>query len=361
MGENNMSSNIDQMIIQKVVIHQVLKRESQDSIAPPLYNDTCSELDDKSLDALQRRFTKSLGNNSHSMKMEIHNTGNGSAFKYITDFWLSNEDDNQFVQLSKELTKLLAASQTNGRIPGGVVVIVKGIVTEYQKDFIAIIKAEKHDGFNITEEEGKNLLKYFNNLVLSPQQKLQKIGYFVNNAVKGRKIDTKDVDAFVFDSNTSEISMSAHAAYFYDKFLGLGFRTDAEFITNKFYTSTRDFINTCTSLTSERKIDLQSDLRDYLEAGNINVINPNDFIRRTITDGKIIDEYLKFVEVQNIPLHDTKKYLSLARRSMKDRRISFEHKIKLYGPSEAFKDSVKIEENGEDTIITIKGKYINEK
>lgn len=356
-----MSNNIDQMILQKVVIHQILKSESPDSLVPPLYNDTCSVLDDDSLDALQKRFTKSLGSNSHSMKMEIHNTGTESVFRYITDFWLSDESDDKFVQLSKELTKLLAASQTNRRIPGGVVVIVKGIVTEYRKDFIAIIKAEKHDGFNITEEEGINFLKYFNNLVLSPQQKLQKIGYFVNNAVKGRKIEPTDVDAFVFDSNTSETSMSAHAAYFYDKFLGLGFRTDAEFITNKFYISTRDFINTCTSLSSQSKINLQSDLRNYLEAGNINVINPNDFIRRTITDGKIIDDYLKSIDAQKIPLRDTKKYLTLAHKSLKDRYMSFDNSIKLYGPSEAFKDSIIITENGEDTIITIKGKYVNEK
>lgn len=356
-----MSSNIDQMIIQKVAIHQVLKRESQHSVMPPSYNDTCSELDDESLDALQKRFTKSLGSNSHSMKMEVRNTDAGSVFQHITDFWLSPEDDDTFIQLSKELTRLLAESQTNGRIPGGVVVIVKGIVTEWKKDFIAVIKAEKHDGFNITEEEGRNLLKYFNNLVLSPQQKLQKIGYFVNNAVRGRTIEKKDVDAFVFDSNTSETSMSAHAAYFYDKFLGLGFRTDAEFITNKFYLCTRDFINTCLSLPSESRIRLQSDLRNYLEAGNTSVINPNDFIRRTMADGKIIDEYLKFIEAQGIPLQDTKKYLGLANKSMKDRRISFENQIKLTGPSEAFKENIRIVETEEETIITIKGKYINEK
>ena len=157
-GRNDMSSNIDQMIIQKVVIHQVLKKESQKSIVPPLYNDTCSELDNDSIDALQKRFTKSLGSNSHSMKMEIRNYENGSVFKHISDFWLSNEADDKFVKLSKELTKLLAESQTNGRIPGGVVVIVKGIVTEYKKDFLAIIKAEKQDWFNITEEKCKNLL-----------------------------------------------------------------------------------------------------------------------------------------------------------------------------------------------------------
>ena len=60
--------------------------------------------------------------------------------------------------------------------------------------------------------------------------------------------------------------MSAHAAYFYDKY----------------------------------KINLQSDLRNYLEAGNTAVINPNDFIRRTVTDGTIIDEYLKFIDAQGL-------------------------------------------------------------
>ena len=44
---------------------------------------------------------KSLGSNSHSMKMEVRNTEAGSVFQYITDFWLSNEDDDKFVQLLK--------------------------------------------------------------------------------------------------------------------------------------------------------------------------------------------------------------------------------------------------------------------
>ena len=46
---------------------------------------------------------------------------------------------------------------------------------------------------------------------------------------------------------------------------------------------------------------------------------------------------------------------------MKDRRISFENQIKLTGPSEAFKENIRIVETEEETIITIKGKYINEK
>lgn len=356
-----MANNIDQMEIQKIVIHQVFRRESKESIIPPLYNNVCSDLDDKSIDALHKRFVKSLGDNSNSMKMEIVDTGESSVFKYISNFWLTNQEDDNFIMLSKELTRLLTVAQSDGRIPGGVVVVVKGIATEYKKDFIAIIKAEKHDGFNITQEEGKNLFKYFNNIVLSPQQKLHKLGYFVNNAVKGRSIEKKDVDAFVYDSNTSAKSISSYADYFYNRFLGLNFRTDAEFITNKFFLSTRDFINTCVQVKTDDKIIIQEDLRNYLETTSTSVINPNDFIRRTVMDGTIIDKYLEYVNTQGVPLRDTKKHLALVNKSMKERRIAFENRIKLYGPSESFKENVSIEEKGADTIIIIKGKYLSEK
>lgn len=354
-----MANNIEQMIIERVVIHQVFKRESMDSIVPPHFNESCSELDIESLDALQKRFTKALGNNSHSMKMEIKDISDESVFSCLSDFWGSNKTDEDFISLSKKLTRLLAVAQGDRRIPGGVVVVVNGKVTEYKKDYIAFIKAEKHDGFNITEEEGKNLLKYFNSLVLSPQQKLQKIGYFVFNKPEGKIITEKNIDAYVFDSNTSEASTSSHAEYFYKRFLGLDFRTDADYITNKFYTSTRDYINSSGLLAAEVKLKIQSDLRNYLESESIRVINPNDFIKRTVAEGKIIDEYLKFIESQRIPLQDTKKYLTLI--NLKDRKMSFDNKIKLIGPAEAFKENVLIETKDDNTTITIKGKYLSEK
>lgn len=108
----------------------------------------------------------------------------------------------------------------------------------------------------------------------------------------------------------------------------------------------------------EDKLRLQSDLRNYLESESTRVINPNDFIQRTVTDGVIIDEYLKYVEAQKIPLQDTRKYLTLT--NLKDRKMSFDNKIKLIGPSEAFKENVSIETNEDNTTITIKGKYISE-
>ncbi len=41
--------------------------------------------------------------------------------------------------------------------------------------------------------------------------------------------------------------------------------------------------------------------------------------------------------------------------------MSFDNHIRLSAPSEAFKENIEIVETEEDTIITIKGKYINEK
>ena len=64
---------------------------------------------------------------------------------------------------------------------------------------------------------------------------------------------------------------------------------------------------------------------------------------------------------RNRPRFAIQAHCGLLVTSMKDRCMSFDNHIRLSAPSEAFKENIKIVETEEDTIITIKGKYINEK
>ncbi len=64
---------------------------------------------------------------------------------------------------------------------------------------------------------------------------------------------------------------------------------------------------------------------------------------------------------RNHPRSAIQAHCGLLVTSMKDRCMSFDNHIRLSAPSEAFKENIKIVETEEDTIITIKGKYINEK
>ncbi len=106
---------------------------------PPVFNNQCSELDAEAKRALVTRITRAFGNDSHSIKMKINNTGDNSAYKYITDFWMTDQNDNEFLELSKRLTLLLANAQNNRLFSDSIVVIVKGTTKGSNVDFIAVI------------------------------------------------------------------------------------------------------------------------------------------------------------------------------------------------------------------------------
>lgn len=346
--------------VKKVAIHKIFKREDKKVLIPPVYNDQCSGLDSEAKRALETRITKAFGNDSHSLKMKIENVSEESVYKNITDFWQTDQEDAAFLQLSKQLTFLLAKAQNSRIYPDAIVVIVKGTTKAYSNDFIAIIKAEIQDGFNIVESNGEQLLGYVNNLLLTRQQKLHKIGIFINNQVKGRKIELKDVDAFLFDSNNGETFSDSKAEYFYKSFLGLTFREDADVITNQFYITTKKFINECIENAAER-IRLQTALRDYLYVNKKMYINPAQFANEYLGSAETKDSYLKIMEEAGVPSMDIRKDVTMIKNG-KTRNMSFDNSINLTVPIEEFDDTITIEENENgDTIIKIKGKYVNEK
>lgn len=209
-----MSLNTINLKVTKVAIHKVFQREEKDTLIPPMYNRCCMELDETARLALAMRIVKAFGDDSHSLKMDISDTGEESVYKNIVDFWRTEQNDNQLLELSKKLTLLLAEAQDSKLYSEGIVITVKGTTKPTKCDFIAVIKAEIQDGFNIAESNGQQLLSYVNTLLLTRQQKLHKIGLFLNNQVNGRAIEVKDVSAYVFDSNTSESAYKAKAEFF---------------------------------------------------------------------------------------------------------------------------------------------------
>lgn len=345
--------------INKVAIHKIFKREDRKELIPPVFNNQCSELNVEAKRALVTRITKAFGNESHSLKMEIEDTSEKSIYKLITDFWKTKQDDQEFLELSRKLTLLLAVAQKSRIYPDAIVVIVKGTSKAYNADFIAIIKAEIQDGFNIIENNGEQLLSYMNTLLLTRQQKLHKIGFFINNQVAGRDIDLKNVDAFLFDSNTGESVSDSKAEYFYKDFLGLTFREDADVLTNKFLLATKKFINENIEDAAER-FKLQTALCDYLYVRRGMFINAAQFADEYMGRGERKDSYLRFVDEAGVPIIDVRKDMSMVKGG-KTRRLFFENSVKLTVPIEEVNDTITIEENQSgDTIITIKGKYVNE-
>lgn len=345
--------------IEKVAIHKIFKRETKANIIPPLYNESCSTLNSEAKRALTTRITRAFGNDAHAIQMAIDDTGEESVYQCLTEFWLTDQSDEKFLELSKKLTYMLAEAQNSRVYSDGIVIILKGTTKAINVDYIAIIKAEISDGFNVENSNGENLLQYVNNLLLTGQQKLHKIGFFINTQVRGRQITARDVLAFLFDSNTAESVADAKSTYFYKTFLGLKFREDADVITNKFYMGTKKFINE-SDWDPVEKIRLQTALHDYLVVQNNLNICMSDFANTYIREDDAKDAYLVQLEAQGIPRTAIRKDVSML-PSKKTRKLTFENAIKLTAPIEEFGENVLIreDENG-NTIISIRGKYLNE-
>lgn len=356
-----MGLNTANLKVKKVAIHKIFQREEKDTLIPPMYNNSCTELDGEARIALALRIVKAFGDDSHSLKMDIADTGEESVYKNIVNFWLSEQSDEQFLELSKKLTLLLALAQDSKVYSEGVVITVKGTTKATKNDFIAVIKAEIQDGFNIAEINGQQLLSYINTLLLTRQQKLHKIGLFVNNQVKGRAIEVKDVSAFVFDSNTAESAYKAKAEFFYGKFLGLEFSKDSAVVCNSFYVQTKAFINKC-EVEPMEKMRLHTALRDYVFINPTSRISPSEFADTYFMSSEIIDKYLEELDNVGVPRTATIKDLKMIGNKNHKRNLKFDNSVIVQVPTEEFDEAISVneDENG-NTIVTIRGRYVNEK
>ena len=255
----------------------------------------------------------------------------------------------------------MARAQKTKKISDSIAVIIEGRVSESNNRYICFVKADIQDGFNIELSGGQQAMRYINNLLLTPSQKLQKMGVFIDVSRTVGHVAACDIEAYIFDSNTDANSTFKKAAYFYGDFLGLDFPADDEIITHKFFQNTREFINTCEELTSSEKHELQTALISYLNNGAIATINPSDFANDYIIKPQVVDSYVRYMSANQIPLHSTVKNLEVAQRFMKKRNMFFENSIKLTAPADGFKRNIEMSENEDgDTIIKIKGKLIRE-
>ena len=356
-----MSADIQTLRIERVIFHQVFKRENVEQVIEPQYSDCCSvfELDEKR--KLKNRITKSLGDRTHALKMQIVDEGKESVYSLITNYWDTNREESDFIELSKKMTKALAQAQRTRKINDSIAVIVEGKLSQYDKRYICFIKAEIQDGFNIEAANGHKSMKYINNLLLTPAQKLQKMGIFIDNSRTIGHVTANDIETYIYDSNTDANSTLKKAAYFYGDFLGLAFPTDGKMLTHKFYSVTREFINTSDELTPQEKHTLQTALINYLNDTAIAIINPEDFAKKYIVKEEINDSYIRCMSSNQVPLHSTPKDLEVVKRFMKNRNIYFENSIKLTAPTDGFNRNVLISETEDgDTIIKIKGKLMHE-
>lgn len=345
--------------ISKGAFHQIFQRIQKDEIISPYYSDTCEDFGEKGRNTLRNRINKSFGNDAHSLKMEISDTGEESVYKKITDYWNSAHGDHEFLELSKALTWSLAEAQDTRQYTGGIVIVLEGTVSRNDNRYICIIKADIHDGLNIKEEAGVKELGYIDNLLLTQAQKMQKIGLFIDKSTRVGIIEPDEIEAYIYDINTDRNSTLKKAEYFYGKFLGLKMSSDNDVMTNKFYRYTREFINEQESMSSSEKNRLQTELINYINYTGNRTLNIGMFAEEYFSEGEMQDDYIGYMSAHSMPENDIVRDLSLIK--INRRNLLFENAIKLQAPTEAFARNVEISEDDDgNTIVKIKGRLVRE-
>lgn len=354
-----MPQPMNNLAIKRIAIHQIFERTEDKQMKDPRYNNVLTQLSNEGTNTLCQRVTDALGNNSHSIDMDIVRTEINSTFQVMAQ--MLYKDNDSFLGLSKEVAKKLAQSQSKRNIPGGIIVIFDGTVGPRNLRYIATIKAESQAGFALESSDiNVIILKYISELLLTPQQKLYKIGMFVekvsnSNIESMRSAD--EFDAIIYDQNMNNAETRNAALYFYETFLGCTIKISSKKYTQNFYIETREFINKL-DISDEDKFDYHNSLYDYLKMSRETTVSINDFSNRYF-EPEIIDRYNEHMRSKNFPANAIMKDIEYIKNKLRRRQIKFTSQVRISAPSENFENLVQIvpqENNTVTTMLRIQGK-----
>lgn len=201
-------------------------------------------------------------------------------------------------------------------------------------------------------------MKFLENLILTPQSKLYKIGVFVEKEAKTSGPVGKLL-AHVFDSNIKANDDRAAARYFYANFLGLKIPNNASQRTRDFFELTTEFISQL-NVEDDSKLDIKQALFTYLKVDKSETIEVEEFGKQYLTP-EAHDEYSFFMSSKNFPGTAIVKDTKLINRQLSRRKLSFDNDVKVTAPANNFSELIKILEVEEEyTLLRVKGHLVGQ-
>jgi hypothetical protein len=347
--------------IERIIVHEIFTRKDNREIVDPSCSDSLTILEGPGLQTMQKRIVDAIGKDSRAIEMYVNENVPLCTFDTCTKL-LDTEDTAAFIELSKLIPRKLTEAQTSRSMPGGIVIVITGLVGTNSNRFVSIIKAELHDGFGKQNNAQTLALSYLSNLALTPQQKLYKIGFFIETSIDETESDlrlTEDFQVFVYDHNINKDGLTQFAQYFYETFLGCSFTKNGKKLTRDFYFTTVKFINGLDK-DEETKIDLITGLHSYLKVNQSTLVDPAEFGNTYFEEGDR-DAYAHSIIEAGIPPAAFVKDLTYIKDKLKRRKLTFSSKVKILAPSDNFDELIQIiNSEGEQTLLSIQGKVVNE-
>ena len=350
-----MSELFKNLHFKHIILHNVHKPDDSGAVAPTL-SSSLTKLDPKGLLKLEERISSVLGSKTSSLEMDVADKSTLSCFNLSKQLIQANPVG--FVKYSGEIAKLHTKIHISKQWPDGTLVIISGTTGPSNKRCLIIIKAEQQAGFTETLTKGQIVMKYLENLILTPQSKLYKIGVFIEETEKPSG-PVGELLAHVFDSNIKANDDRSAARYFYSNFLGLRIPNNASQRTRDFFELTTEFISALDT-SDDEKLDLKQALFTYLKVEKIDTIETEEFGKKYLVT-ETHDEYSHFMRAKGFPETAISKDTKLINRQLARRKLSFNNDIKVTAPSSNFSELVKIlETEDEYTLIRVKGHLIGQ-
>ncbi|WP_394179656.1 nucleoid-associated protein [Marinomonas posidonica] len=331
-------------VISRIVIHQIYKKNKDEKLKEPPFKGTeLTNFEDSAMRNFTKRYDEAIGENSRAIEMLIDLDRNDAVIQNVIKSIHDSDDD--FIDSSFEIAKKLDKAQDQPIHKQGIVVVFTGTCNYPVREFLGIIKAETHSGYEKIKnpKTGKISLKFIEEVLLTPGTKLYKSVAFLKK-IQYNPNETnlnKNWEVWVSDSQVNKAEGKAAAAYFLEKFLGFVYPQTSSRKTKIFYDTTLQYIQHL-DIEQEKKNDYLNALTTYLKVDKSNIIDPIDFSEKYF-DKEDNTGYLEHLEQMDIETTSFVKDIENIKSKLKIRKLSFNGNIKIIGSPEEFKDKVSFE------------------
>lgn len=257
--------------LDEIVMHQVRRvKDGSETKFETMLTDEPIVLQPADRDFLTQRFVKVLSGRGLPI---VENPTASPLAGYVRGTWFPQAD---FVELSKQMTTHLAATQPGNALPG-LLVVARGKLAG--DELVLVSKVEHQEAMRLepsTNAAGHQIftIERLKDLVFGDTAKIYKIAILSKSQSAAGVLSGEIVD----EQNGFSI-----AAYFLGKFMGMKLREEPAVLTERFLDKMTSVINK-SSLTSDARLDLQSALVSEL-ASNRKTVDPESFIRDFVPKG----------------------------------------------------------------------------
>ena len=357
--------NFYDITFKRLIVHQIVAKQTGQEHATLFLENELVDIDQNVEAIIKERLSSAASKQAKAFELEIENYHGGTFFGLVHK--MKEMPNAEFIQASVDISHLLAESQTKNSMPGGYLFVIEAVNKDSRMVYIAI-KAELHEALRFETKNSAGFLRFFDDIFMTPQQKLYKFG-LIYELPPDERIDDGTVPypnnqygCFLFDSQFNIDSKPAE--YFYKDFLGFTIDTNPKIQSKKFYTNTENFIKSKIP-ESEKKDDLLKVLKHEFLTNEEPEIIPKDFSDTYFHDEEVKTAYQNEI-IEYLPEFVIKDP-SLIKGQLERKKVVFPQKVTISGTNNTFDYNVHIIKTQEDlneldpespdyTIIKILGK-----